>query len=247
MPLRDHFHPPVSKRLPWPSLHNGWCSEITKQLNRRMPAGFYALERMRTDGGFEIDVGTAERDRTDPRPAPGETGETGGVAVAPAPSVYTAPVALGSCPFAVPDVSEIRVFTEDEGKVVGAIELVRPRNKDRPDARQAFVGKCLDYLGSGVSLVVVDVVTTRRANLHNELVRALRGPAEVDLAEDEVLYASAYRPAGDGGKPRIEFWAEAIRLDKPLPTMPLRLLGNVFVPVELEMTYTQTCHDRLLR
>jgi hypothetical protein len=244
MPLRDHFRPPTGAHLPWASLHHGWCSEITKRLNRQMPRGFYALERMRTDGGFEIDVGAAEGDRPGPR---GSANGAGGAAVATAPAVYAPPAALGSCPFAVPDVAEVQVFSEDEGRrIVGAIELISPRNKDRPDAREAFVGKCLDYLAAGVSLVVVDVVTTRRANLHNELVRALRGPAEVDLSEDDHLYASAYRPAEDGGKPRIEFWANPLNVGEPLPTMPLRLIGNVFLPVELEVTYTTTCADRLL-
>jgi hypothetical protein len=40
--------------------------------------------------------------------------------------------------------------------------------KDRPENRQAFVAKCAGYLREQVSVVVVDVVTTRRANLHQE-------------------------------------------------------------------------------
>ncbi len=243
MPLRDHFRPPVLARLPWRSLHSGWCSELTKRLNRQMPPGYYALENMSTDGGFEIDVGAAEGESPGGRR---RNAGGGGTAVAPALAAYTPPACLGSCAYTAPDLSEVRVFTEDENKIVAAIELISPRNQDRPNARDDFVGKCLNYLASGVSLVIVDVVTTRRTNFHNALVEALRGPAEVELSDDEYLYAAAYRPTGESGKPRIEFWANAIRVGEELPTMPLRLLGNVFLPVELEVTYTLTCVDRLL-
>jgi len=244
MPLRDHFRPPILGRLPWRSLHSGWCSEITKRLNRQMPPGYYALENLSIDGGFEIDIGAAEGDSPGGRGR--RDGGDGGTAVAAAPAVYTPPACLGSCAYVAPDLAEIRVFTTDDNKVVAAIELISPRNQDRPESRDDFVSKCLNYLASGVSLVIVDVVTTRRTNFHNALAEALRGPAEVELPDDEYLYAAAYRPTGESGKPRIEFWANPLRIGEPLPTMPLRLVGNTFLPVELEATYTLTCEDRLL-
>ncbi|HYH69542.1 MAG TPA: DUF4058 family protein [Urbifossiella sp.] len=244
MPLRDHFAAPVSSRVPWESLHGGWIARLAEQLNSVMPPGFYALDRMRVDGSLELDVGSAE----DPNNEPSGSGTDGGggTAVAAAP-VYTPPAARASWRYSPPDVTEIRVFTDRGGrKVVAAVELVSPRNKDRPDARDGFVAKCVDYLSSGVALVVVDVVTTRRANLHNLLARALRAPAEVEMADDDHLYASAYRPTGRGGKAQIEVWTSSLGIGGPLPTMPLRLVGDVFVPVELEPTYTATCAGRRL-
>jgi hypothetical protein len=208
-----------------------------------MPPGYYALDRMRIDGSLEIDVGTVE---DSDRPSPGHTGEGGGIALA-SPPAYTPPAAEATWRYSPPDLAEIRVFTDHGGrKVVAAVELVSPRNKDRPDARDGFVAKCLDYIGSGVALVVVDVVTTRRANLHNLLARALRAPAGVEMADDDHLYATAYRPTGRGGKPQIEVWMNSLGIGEPLPTMPLRLVGDVFVPVELESTYTATCVGRRL-
>jgi hypothetical protein len=242
MPLRDHFTPPVSNRVPWESLHSGWCSELAIRLNQLMPPGYYALDRMRIDGGLEIDVGSGED--SDPLTSP--TAGGGGTAVAAAPA-YTPPAAHAAWRYSPPDVSEIRVFTDRGGqKVVAAVELVSPRNKDRPDARDGFVAKCIDYLSSGVALVVVDVVTTRRTNLHNLIARALRAPAEVEMADDDHLYATAYRPTGRGGKAQIEVWTSSFALGEALPTMPLRLVGETFVPVELEPTYTATCVGRRL-
>jgi len=47
------------------------------------------------------------------------------------------------------------------------------RNKDRPAARQAFAVKCVGYLQQGSSVVVVDTVTTRRADLNRAIVSLL--------------------------------------------------------------------------
>ena len=57
---------------------------------------------------------------------------------------------------------------------MAAIELVSPGNKDRDGHRQAFAIKCASYLCQGISLIVIDIVTTRRANLHNEIMQVAR-------------------------------------------------------------------------
>jgi hypothetical protein len=46
--------------------------------------------------------------------------------------------------------------------LTAAVELVSPRNKERPEARHAFAIKCVGYLQQHSSVVVVDTVTTRR-------------------------------------------------------------------------------------
>jgi hypothetical protein len=91
-----------------------------------------------------------------------------------------------------------------------------------------------------VSVVVIDIVTPRRANLHNELLAYLKAPDGL-LPEKDHLYAAAYRPVLRDQKPQIDVWAEACQVSAPLPTMPLRLTGDLFVPVEFEATYLETC------
>jgi hypothetical protein len=59
--------------------------------------------------------------------------------------------------------------TEGGRTLVAAIELVSPGNKDRATKRRLFAAKCASYLSRGVGLVVLDVVTSRQGNLHNEL------------------------------------------------------------------------------
>jgi hypothetical protein len=159
--------------------------------------------------------------------------------------VYTPPAALGSCPFEFPDVVEVRVFRDREGRqVVGAIELVSPGNKDRDSKREPFVGKCLDYIASGVCVVIVDVVTERRANFHNDIVQRLDAPSSLELPEGATLYAATYRPVIRGKMTGVDIWATPFAVGDPLPTMPLRLVADYFVPVELERTYTEACRRR---
>jgi hypothetical protein len=59
-----------------------------------------------------------------------------------------------------------------------------------------------------VGLVVVDVVTGRSANLHNDLLARLAAPPAVYLHAE--LYAAAYRPVERSGQPSLDIWQEAL-------------------------------------
>lgn len=243
MPLFDHFRPPVEFDLPWESLHSGWASTLTTALNQRwLTRDYLALEHTHAGPHVEIDIGTFERPGSKTRPDM----PNGGGGVATLPEVYAPPQALTAIPAVFPDRFEVRVFTTRDGRrLVGAIELVSPGNKDRPEERQAFLAKCANYLFQGVSVVVVDIVTTRQANLHNELLRWLNAPVG-RLPDESCLYTSAYRPVLRGETPQIDVWAQPFVVGAALPTMPLRLTGDLFVPVELEATYLETCRQRRL-
>ncbi|MBI1917887.1 MAG: DUF4058 domain-containing protein [Planctomycetes bacterium] len=92
------------------------------------------------------------------------------------------------------DVYEVLVYDEKRHcRVVAAVEIVSPANKDRPEHRQAFVSKCLGLLRELASVVLVDVVTTRTQNLYGELLNLL-GPSDPSLKpEPPLLYAVACR------------------------------------------------------
>src|SRR5262249_13858909 len=93
------------------------------------------------------------------------------------------------------DAVEVQVFADDgDPRLTAAIELVGPRNKDRPQARQAFAVKCVSYLQQDSSVVVVDTVTTRRADL-NAAILALLG-VESSAAPVSSLCAVSYRAVG---------------------------------------------------
>jgi hypothetical protein len=82
-----------------------------------------------------------------------------GVALA----TWTPPATKLAMPAVFPDVIEVRAMRDFGGAtLVGAIELVSPGNKDRPQTRRAFVAKCASYLQQGVGLVVVESSRSRR-------------------------------------------------------------------------------------
>ncbi len=89
---------------------------------------------------------------------------------------------------------ELRGSSENTGRLVGAVELVSPGNKDRDAKRDAFLAKCIDYRAGGACVVIVDVITDRHANLHNEIIERLGGPDALVLPGQTRLYAAPYRP-----------------------------------------------------
>lgn len=128
-------------------------------------------------------------------------------------------------------------------RLVGALEFVSPGNKDWPDTRQAFAGKCAGYLHEQVGLIIVDVVTERHANLHEERLRLVApGQSPVPVSQ---LYAVAYRARPNGRPGRLDTWPASLAVGQPLPTLPLWLAGELPLPIELEASYEETC--RVLR
>lgn len=238
MPLLDHFHPPLKGRRHWESFHATWSVGMAHALNDRwLPEDYYA-EVQTHNPRVEIGVATYEE-----AVSTESQREHGGTATATrAARTWTPPAPPLTLPAVFPHSFEVRVFSTIPGgpTLVAAIELVSPGNKHDFANRRAFVSKCLSYLTQGVSLVIVDIVTSRRANLHRRLMRLMKAPEQA-LLEDGTLYAVAYRPTIRRRNNQIDLWREPLAVGRLLPTMPLRLTGDLFVPVELEATYTEAC------
>src|SRR4051812_43293843 len=237
MPLLEHCRPPLSDDYPWESIHSGWTSEITRALNRRLPPRYYALENKKFGNEIEIDIGTFD---TEPTLGPVSNGAVTGTLTAP---VWAPTAPARTIRARLPDWFEVKVFIrEGRPKLVGAIELVSPRNKDRPSARQGFLAKCAGYLTEGVSVVVIDPVTERPAHLHADLLE-LFGSADTAPA-DLTMFAAAYRPVVRNERAEIDVWVTPVAVGQTLPTLPLRLTGDWMVPVDFEGSYMDVCRDR---
>ena len=52
---------------------------------------------------------------------------------------------------------ETSVYVERQGRLIAAVEVISPRNKDRPVARSAYLARYLGYLLDGAHLVLIDV------------------------------------------------------------------------------------------
>lgn len=236
MGLRDHFRPPLHPLHHWESFHSNWATRIADALNERwLPREYVAEEQTHAGTSLEIEVATYELPSASVhRLSPDEA----------TPPSWRPPPATATASLALPDSFEVRVLSDAGGAtLVGVIELVSPANKDRPEQRRAFAAKCAGFLHQGVSVIVVDVVTTRQANLHDEIVDLVGAPT---LRASWVggLYAVAYRPVVREGRTEVDVWAESFALGDALPTLPLRLQGELFVPVDLASTYEEACRKR---
>jgi hypothetical protein len=135
----------------------------------------------------------------------------------------------------------VLVFGSEAGPtLVAAIELVSPRNKDRAPSRRAFAMKCATYLQHGIGLVVVDIVTSRRANLHNEMI-GLLDLAEKYLIDSDSLYAVSYRPTQREDAAEIQVWPRRLGVGDQLPVLPLPLDKGQCLRLDLEISYGAAC------
>jgi hypothetical protein len=231
MPLLDHFHPPLSEERHWESFHGVWAAEIMASLHRGLlPKGYFAEVQIHI-GGVEVDVATLEKAASS---AAFEEGN-GGVAVE-----VEAPPTTFAMPAVFPDSIEVHVFETSAGPtLVGALEFVSPGNKDRTETRIAFASKCAAYLQQGIGLLVVDVVTDRKANLHDELIELLRLQETFRFPGASRIYCTGYRPyrvePADG---KIDVRCVPLSIGQALPRMPLSLRGGPTVLIDLETTYT---------
>src|SRR5436190_1323386 len=239
MPLRDHFRPPVSKKSSWEGFHGMWPASIVQQLRKRLPPGYVAEPRVHLGTLMEIDVGALEGDavpHTRASNSNGGAGTAAWTAAAPVVAVETDP----------PDEYEyeVRIFDlERERKLVAAIELVSPANKDRPDSRRAFVAKCASLLRKGIAVSLVDLVTIRRFNLYSQLMVFVGHPDRTMSSEEPPIYAASCRWPTKGTRARLEAWSHTLTVGQPLPTLPLWLREDLVLGLDLEQSYEQACSD----
>jgi hypothetical protein len=239
MPLRDHFRPPLDKKISWEGFHGSWPAVIVTALNRELPPRYLAEPRVHLGASMEIDVTTFDEEMPAPSASGFGAGE-GGVATA----VWAPPRPTFAVATDLPDqyAYEVRVFdTWRDRRLVAAVEIVSPGNKDRPESRRAFVTKCAALLQQRISVAIVDLVTTRQFNLYGDLLELI-GQADPALApEPPPLYAAACRSTRRDEAWHFESWMHPLALGQPLPTLPLWLADNFAVPLELEASYEETC------
>ena len=241
MPLRDHYHPSAARRRgSGTQVNAGWPMMLAQHLDAILPERYTVEPGVRLGAAYELDVAGLDKQ---PGWSPGSEGD-GGVTVAPAPTsaaTFTLDAALGD-----PDEFELKVFdTEDGWRLVAAVEFVSLANKDRPDTRATFVAKCAELLRLGVSVSIVDLVTTRQFNLYAGLTAEFGRP-DPTLTDCHVYVASMRGLRQPEHKRfRLESWAYPLVLGRPIPSIPLWLGETERYDLPLEASYEDVC--RVLR
>jgi hypothetical protein len=176
--LRDHFRPPLDAMRHWESFLAGWPVMIVAGLCRRLPRRYFAEPRIYSGRCAEIDVAMFED----------EKGVAAAVWVPPRPTLAVA------ADLPAQDVYEVQVYDERRhARLVAAVEIVSPANKDRLEHRRLFAAKCAALLRERVAVVIVDVVTTRTPNLYGDLLDLIGKSDPLLSPEPPPLYTAACR------------------------------------------------------
>ncbi len=234
MPLHDW-----TDRPGWEGMHHLWITELLRFIKPRLPAGFRAY------------IGSA------PLLAVGAPSERPDVGVRSWSLADEAqpkePTAVESYPIERPDEEiavatldpETAVLVERQGRLIAAVELISPRNKDRPIARSAYLTRYLGYLLDGAHLVLIDVHRRPSSfSFADQMAAALQLRQPTLPAPSAVSYRVG-EPAPGGGR-LLAIWRRTLTVGTALPSIPLPLTPEQGLTLDLDSMYSRAAEDAYL-
>jgi hypothetical protein len=232
MPLHDW-----TDRPGWEGVHHLWITELLRWVKPRLPAGYRAY------------IGSV------PAVAIGAPAQKPDVSVGQWPD--DGPKIAGSIalpePLDQPDEEiavvlldpDTSVLVERAGRLIAALEVISPRNKDRPVSRAGYLSRYVSYLLEGVHLLLVDV---HRRPTGFSFVDGIAGELQIKQPPCPPPAAASYRvgePAATGGR-ILAIWRRPLTVGEPLPIATLPLTIEAAVGVDLEQTYQRAVEDAYL-
>jgi hypothetical protein len=216
-------------QVPWRSFHNHWIIRLVEYLNDGVLPPLFQARPTELIVGIEPDLLLLQT--ADSSPTIKETD-----------SFPASPTATATLPVPA-ERPFVGIYSSyDSSRLVAAIELVSPGNKDRPEAVRAFVEKSYLLLQNGVHLLLVDVIGQPQRSMRRPLLERL-GLADV-AGSSEGLWVASYAalPAEDPqAHLTVREWAEPLAVGQPLPQLPLFLrTDQLWVMVDLDQTYRAT-------
>jgi hypothetical protein len=227
MPLHDWSRVPSGL---FHHFHQDWSIELARALNRgRLPEGTMALVEQRV-GPRESDVLAIEA-RSRQRPL-----ASGGSGVATMSRPQTQIVRRTNKEIYADRANRI-VIRHHLGRILAVIEIVSPGNKDSRFALQDFVEKTVDFLRSGVHVLVVDLLppTPRDPAGIHKLIWDQIEEEPFDLPPEKNRVLVSYETGSDRAA-----YIELVGVGDTLPEMPIFLSQYEHVLVPLEAAYQAT-------
>lgn len=120
------------------------------------------------------------------------------------------------------------------GEVVAVLEIVSPGNKSSVTALRSFVRKAADLIGQGIHLLIVDLFPPSSRDpqgIHKAIWDEI-AERPFALPEDKQLTAAAYRAS-----PVRTAYVEPMAVGDALPSLPIFLTDDEYIPAPLEETY----------
>jgi hypothetical protein len=221
--------PWLERPFVYPGFHNDFLTYLRAALSTRLPAGFAV------NGQSRVYVDAEHRQVRVPDlgvTGPVETG--GGAAVATAGLARVGMLAAGAEPTPDPTTEVyLEILTDDDERLVTAVELLSPSNKEPGEGRKEYLKKQAECKTAGVNLVEIDFV---RGGRHTTAVPEARLRA---LAPGGYDYHVCVTVEGDSR----EYFVAPFALAARLPTIGVPLtLDREPVTVELQPVFDR-CYD----
>jgi hypothetical protein len=221
MPLHDW-----TDRLGWDGVHQSWNVELLRWIKPRLPEGYRAY--LGTIPALTVGAPSQHADvhvrswlpTLEAATAPAAGAEACGAAGPEEPDEQIAVIALEP---------QLAVQVTRDERLVAVVEVISPRNKDQPEARDAYRNRYIGYLLYGVHLLLVDV---HRLPLSFSFADALAASLGITQPPCPAPPAISYRVGDPVGA--------------SLPTVPLALTADLALPVGLEQTYMAAAADAYL-
>lgn len=222
MPIHDWTRVPAGL---FHHFHQDWTVEIARALNRgRLPMGIAALVEQRL-GPREADVLTIEGRAIQPHY------EQGGIATVPPPA---ARIVRRTESGSFSDRANRVVVKHHLGRIIAVIEVVSPANKDGRASLRDFVENTVDFLRSGIHVMVVDLFppTSRDPfGIHKAIWdEFVDEPFAFPQGKDRIVVS--YK----AGVERVAY-IEPLALGDALPEMALFLSSEFHVATPMESSY----------
>ncbi len=231
MPLHDW-----SDDRGWDSVHLLWLTQLLDWVQPRLPAGYRAY--VGSVPALTIDVPNGKPDLSVRQWAPG-----------PGEARPSTPTPEGE----EPDAEAVATFTLDpqralhidfHGRLIAAVEIVSARNKDRPAARERYLGRYAGYLRQGIHLLLIDVLPRPEGFSFADALASNLGLAQPPCPAPCALSYRVGEPVPEGTI--VALWRRPLRVGQPLPVVPLALSADQRVQMDLEQTYREAARRAYL-
>jgi Protein of unknown function (DUF4058) len=234
MPLHDWANLPG-----WDGMHLFWMSELARHIKEQLPPGFRAY----LGSGPAVAIGApparpdvSVRSQSSPNQVQ-ENPLKGTAEQDAAPDVEIAVATLEIEP---------SLLVERDGRLVAAVEIISPRNKDRPLSRTTYGRRYAGYLLEGVNLLLVDI-QPRPVNFSfaDFIAAELQIPDQPALQPPMCISYRVGEPAPTGGR-FLAIWRHFLKVGAKLPSAILPLDVNLSVTVDQEGSYMRAARDAYL-
>jgi hypothetical protein len=219
----------------WPDFHDRLAGQISANLNRVLPAPYYARLEMRPEIGI-LEAGGYSR-RIVPDVAVAEhasgKGEPRRVAVLDAPRTTISPSiewTVHSEPLHHAFI-EIRDPTQGH-RLVTLIEIASPSNKRQGVDRRAYVQKQREVLDSDATLIELDLLRDGERLLPERMIEEC-----ISRLEPKPDYLAMVNRAWKRLEGAVGYQVFPIPIEQPLPCIPVPLRQDLELPLDLQFIF----------